>query len=234
MKGAPPSRHCHAGVFDKTSARLYLHGGCGSGEDWDVRRADLWYYDVAEQTWTELVSTGSPALRHHKASFDPEANRLFLTGGNDNKATYWLDISKIVDPTTSKAPSDDADSGNPLEPLKRLLTPLNLALLALVCVGCGVGAARGRGAVEDSVAASLAARQPEQVMMVSMPPPGGPTSAHGGAPWMESPPFPGMAAAAGQGGAPFMNSPPFPGMAPAPFSVGTTPQQQQVFMPGGW
>jgi hypothetical protein len=57
--------------------RLFLFGGRG-----DEILGDLWSYDVATGTWTEVTASPAPSARFgHNAAFDAARGRLLLFGG---------------------------------------------------------------------------------------------------------------------------------------------------------
>lgn len=76
-----PLRRClHHAVYDP-AGRMYLYGGCASGFG-PCPLGDLWSFDLARNTWTELrPSSAPPAREHYGMGFDTSANRLRLFGG---------------------------------------------------------------------------------------------------------------------------------------------------------
>jgi uncharacterized protein (TIGR03437 family) len=76
-----PLRRClHHATYD-SAGRMYLYGGCASGFG-ACPLGDLWSFDLARNTWTELRASGAPPAReHYGMGFDTSANRLRLFGG---------------------------------------------------------------------------------------------------------------------------------------------------------
>ncbi len=99
---APPARTLAAMIWDSANHRLLLFGGrtvttrtTGTG---GTLLADLWAFDPAAQSWTELAdgSSNGPAGRMaHSLTYDPAADQVVLVGGIANggdarRGDTWL------------------------------------------------------------------------------------------------------------------------------------------------
>lgn len=77
----PLKRCLHEAVWDATSARMLLFGGCSSGFG-PCPQGDLWAFDPAAGTWTELTPLPSPVARSNPALvIDETGGRALLLGG---------------------------------------------------------------------------------------------------------------------------------------------------------
>lgn len=78
---APLPRSAHSAIYDPVGDRMIVHGG------WDgTIRSDTWALTPAgEPTWTELEPLGGtpPAWYGHSALYDPAAQRMVVTCGQD-------------------------------------------------------------------------------------------------------------------------------------------------------
>jgi N-acetylneuraminic acid mutarotase len=77
--GPPPARERHCAFFDPDTAKMYVFGGSHGS----TRFNDLWAYDPAANTWTQLTPGGSvPAAREDATmAFNPGSGRATLFGG---------------------------------------------------------------------------------------------------------------------------------------------------------
>ena len=82
-----PLRRClHHAAYDAANGQMYLYGGCSSGFG-PCPQADLWSFDLARNTWTELTPKPSPAGRqHYGMAFDATRAMLVVFGGTGNGA----------------------------------------------------------------------------------------------------------------------------------------------------
>jgi N-acetylneuraminic acid mutarotase len=94
---APSARDSHALVYDPDTALIYLFGGFT-----EQVVGDMWAYDPAANTWTELRPAGEmPAARdRHRMVYDPVRRQVLLFGG-------WLD-DYCVDDTWAYDPAANA------------------------------------------------------------------------------------------------------------------------------
>ncbi|HLF07510.1 MAG TPA: hypothetical protein VI893_10140, partial [Thermoplasmata archaeon] len=92
--GSPSSRSGHSGVYDQANDRLIVFGG-----DDGLPKSDVWVLSNATGSggptgWTNTVAQaapGSPPGRWwHAAVFDPEGNRMIVSGGYNG--SYMNDV----------------------------------------------------------------------------------------------------------------------------------------------
>lgn len=62
----PLKRCLHEAIWDAERGQMLLYGGCSSGFG-PCPQGDLWAFDPAMQTWTELTPAASPAARSNPA-----------------------------------------------------------------------------------------------------------------------------------------------------------------------
>ncbi|MBN1321722.1 MAG: S-layer homology domain-containing protein [Thermoleophilia bacterium] len=82
----PPARCFHSMVYDAKDKRVILLGGRASALNgpWDpAHLADVWAYDAASNTWTELHPAGGPppARLSYPIVYDSAAGKVILFGG---------------------------------------------------------------------------------------------------------------------------------------------------------
>ncbi|MEX0785097.1 MAG: kelch repeat-containing protein [Dehalococcoidia bacterium] len=117
----PPARRDHSLVTD--GERLYLFGGRNDGGD----LPDLWAFDLASQSWSELAPTG-PSPRHgHNAVWTPDS-RMIVFGGQagggffndlwafDPAASAWAEL-----PGSGGGPEPRYGAGGSFDPEGRFL-----------------------------------------------------------------------------------------------------------------
>ena len=92
----PPARLFHSSAFDAKRRRLYIFGGGGASAFQGPFYNDMWYFDFATKTWTEVPTNSTFPARRIKAVFvyDAENDRLVMMGGHDdtslgNTADVW-------------------------------------------------------------------------------------------------------------------------------------------------
>lgn len=92
--GPPPSRGNHFGVYDPTSNRMMIFGGCGGG-CFPILN-DVWVLTNANglggtPTWIQLSPAGgSPRPRQGGAAgYDPATNRMIIFGGQDGGGSVF-------------------------------------------------------------------------------------------------------------------------------------------------
>lgn len=93
----PLKRCLHEAVWDTTSGRMLMFGGCASGFG-PCPLGDLWAFDPATRTWTELTPAGGPAARSNPALIhDDDSHGTWLVDGltgNGYAADLWsLDLA---------------------------------------------------------------------------------------------------------------------------------------------
>lgn len=85
-------------VHDPVRDVLWLQGGNGNGGINPTPLGDLWRYDIAANTWTQVAAQGGPGARMwHTALFDAARDRLVVYGGADetafnDDARYFSDL----------------------------------------------------------------------------------------------------------------------------------------------
>jgi hypothetical protein len=91
---SPPARRFPLMVYDAQSDRIILFGGDTrqSGEP----HADTWVFDTNTNTWTEMHPSTSPPARVGAAVwYDPDADAMFLFGG-DADGSSWPALPWMV------------------------------------------------------------------------------------------------------------------------------------------
>jgi len=85
----PPARRDHSLVIDSEGRMVFLFGGRAGSQQLD----DLWAYDVAANTWTQLAPAGAfpPARFGHNAVFDAAGARMLVFGGQAG-GSFFNDI----------------------------------------------------------------------------------------------------------------------------------------------
>jgi hypothetical protein len=77
----PLKRCLHEAVWDTAAGRMLLYGGCSSGFG-PCPQGDLWAFDPATRTWTELAAASAPAARSNPALIrDDASGRILLMSG---------------------------------------------------------------------------------------------------------------------------------------------------------
>lgn len=105
----PPARCLHDAAFDTVNGTMILFGGCSSPGG-PCPRGDLWSYDPAAGTWTELNDGGlRPAPRDYTSIIADEAGSIWMFGGRTENGVandFWS-----VDPLTGTWTQHDATIG---------------------------------------------------------------------------------------------------------------------------
>lgn len=87
--GEKPQIRCLlTGAYDAVGKRMIIYGGQRNGP-----LDDLWAFDFANQTWTQLTPATRPAGRFFATSFVDRSNRFFVFGGtttSGNSNETWL------------------------------------------------------------------------------------------------------------------------------------------------
>ena len=106
--GPPVARASHAAYYDAENDRIYVHGGQSVGP---VNRDDIWRYDVAANTWTDVTPVTKPGARHSHSfaeeQFGLEDAILFGgidAGGLDAETWRWdpsTELFTLLSPATS-------------------------------------------------------------------------------------------------------------------------------------
>jgi hypothetical protein len=86
--GAKPGIRCLlTGALDRAARRMIIYGGQRNGP-----LDDLWAYDLASRTWTELTPAARPAGRFFASSFVNQEGHFIVFGGstsNGNSNETW-------------------------------------------------------------------------------------------------------------------------------------------------
>ncbi|MCK4609426.1 MAG: hypothetical protein KAT71_08085 [Gammaproteobacteria bacterium] len=137
--GNPSERSDPCTILDETNGRLIVF----SGYNGTARLNDVWEFDIATTTFTELtgVSGTAPSIRElAMAVYDPDNGRMLIHGGRVGTASAdyredlweldltdgteaWTDRSDVVDERASGV----ASAGMAWDPLNKLF-----------CVACGI------------------------------------------------------------------------------------------------
>ncbi|MCB9765727.1 MAG: hypothetical protein H6739_38490 [Alphaproteobacteria bacterium] len=108
--GPPPPRFKAASVV--VGDQLWVHGGRYNDGDEDIIRDDLWAYDFAANTWTELAPVDSPAINRHGVVWDEARGAVWVHAGiSPERRGDWL---YQVDTTTLTW--TEVDQGDTLPP----------------------------------------------------------------------------------------------------------------------
>jgi len=83
--GGPPKRRSHGMTIIKNT--IYMFGGANG----DKTLADLWKFDIASSSWTELSSSNRPSRRSRMAFISDGQSNMFMFGGFDS-ANYRYDL----------------------------------------------------------------------------------------------------------------------------------------------
>jgi hypothetical protein len=87
----PLKRCLHEAVWDAAGQRMLLYGGCSSGFG-PCPQGDLWTFDPAARTWTDLTPAASPAARSNPALIrDDVSGGIHLIDGL-TEAGYAADL----------------------------------------------------------------------------------------------------------------------------------------------
>lgn len=91
---SPPARDYHALVLDPGEQHLFLYGGM---DDYDaageVPKDDVWTYNYADNTWTEVASPGAPSARAwYGAEYAPSTGAVLVFGGGPSRDTYTNEL----------------------------------------------------------------------------------------------------------------------------------------------
>jgi hypothetical protein len=87
---SPGARRDHSMTYDGDGHRILLFGGRRAG----IAMDDLWSFDVATSTWTEVASTRDrPAARFaHTATYDASRKRLIVATGQGDGERFFNDV----------------------------------------------------------------------------------------------------------------------------------------------
>ena len=87
----PLKRCLHEAVWDPRAKRMLLYGGCSSGFG-PCPQGDLWAFDPAARTWTELTPPAGPAARSNPTLLRDEASDAIWLIDGLTEAGYAADF----------------------------------------------------------------------------------------------------------------------------------------------
>ncbi len=91
---SPVARTLHVMATNTTENKLYLFGGRAvSGSE----LADLWVFDPASSSWTEITATGPVARQAHGLTYDVGKQKLVLVSGVANAGDIALNDTWLYD-----------------------------------------------------------------------------------------------------------------------------------------
>lgn len=91
---APSGRQMHTAVLDAANRRMYIFGGgtrSSSSSTANSLLSDLFRYDVASDSWTQLTGHTTPRARH-AAVWDSNSDRMIVFGGEADDKTKLGDV----------------------------------------------------------------------------------------------------------------------------------------------
>jgi protein phosphatase len=121
--GARPLKRClHALIYEATSDRMILFGGCSSGFG-PCPQGDLWAFDLKTTTWTELTPRGAaPTARSNPGLvYQPATRSLLLFGGKTEDgpsaetwsyeldSNAWMQLEPVDGPSARSSQALDYD-----------------------------------------------------------------------------------------------------------------------------
>ncbi len=98
----PPSRTGAALAYDMLRSRIWLHGGDTSAGN--TARNDLWWWNGATHTWTQVTPSGTPPAAGGGKGFayDTLHDRFLVIGGRPNLDAGTIDtVTHIYDPVAN-------------------------------------------------------------------------------------------------------------------------------------
>lgn len=111
-EGGPAGRYKADAVWD--GSRMLLFGGRFDDDEDTLTRSDLWAWDPAAQTWTELSPTGGPGALTRTSMALGTDGLVYMSGGIDGDDTRY-DWVWTLDPSTlawSEVPVTGETPGN--------------------------------------------------------------------------------------------------------------------------
>jgi N-acetylneuraminic acid mutarotase len=120
LETRPLKRCLHEAVWDAAGSRMLLYGGCSSGFG-PCPQGDLWAFDPAMQTWSDVTPASSPAARSNPALVRDDGNGAIwlidgLTEAGYNADLWALDLSgapnwvEMAQGSTAPAPRASHDA----------------------------------------------------------------------------------------------------------------------------
>ncbi len=88
-QGSPGERCLHTAVYDTLHHRMIMYGGINNAG----RLSDIWVFDLAQQTWTDLTPASTPPGRYFTvAAYDAGNHRVLVFSGNAVGASTSNDL----------------------------------------------------------------------------------------------------------------------------------------------
>ncbi|HHH28536.1 MAG TPA: hypothetical protein ENK57_09340 [Polyangiaceae bacterium] len=101
--GGPGQLRRQATVLDESRGRMLMFGGRGPGSPFGSYVDEVWAFDLATDSWSEITTTGDtpPGLGEAIAQLDTARDRLLVFGGNPggfsgSDGMYALDLNTNV------------------------------------------------------------------------------------------------------------------------------------------
>jgi hypothetical protein len=114
----PLKRCLHDAVYEPTTDRFLLFGGCSSGFG-PCPQSDFWSLNIGTRAWTKLEPTDRPTARQNSSMVSNDAGRVWLFGGDTERGadadTWTFDAatgkwSQVLALAVSPAPRSNHDA----------------------------------------------------------------------------------------------------------------------------
>eukprot|EP00439_Symbiodinium_sp_Y106_P041637 s2424_g5.t1 len=136
--GAPVQRWLHTAVLDPVDRVMYVFGGQNesiTNNDAQSTFSDLFGYDLANDTWTEL--TGSKPRSRHTAVWDTDSHRMIVFGGISDVSDDRYDDVEVYDPSNDTWSSLTVVGAKPLSRFGHVAVWDSVSSVMLMCCGRG-------------------------------------------------------------------------------------------------
>ncbi|CAE7309516.1 Atrnl1 [Symbiodinium necroappetens] len=134
--GAPVERFLHTAVLDPVDRVMYVFGGQNesvNSNDAQSTFTDLFAYDVANDTWTEL--TGSKPRSRHTAVWDSNSHLMIVFGGISDDPTFKYDDVEVYDPGNDTWTSPAVLGAKPVGRFGHMAVWDSVSSVMLMCCG---------------------------------------------------------------------------------------------------
>ncbi|CAE6966371.1 Atrnl1 [Symbiodinium sp. CCMP2456] len=134
----PPGRHMHTAVLDATNRRMYIFGGgtrSSSSSTANSLLSDLFRYDLASDSWTQLTGHTTPRARH-AAVWDSNSDRMIVFGGEADDKTKLGDVLEY-DPVSDTWSSPTISGSTPVARVEPVAVWDATSNSMLMCCGEG-------------------------------------------------------------------------------------------------
>jgi hypothetical protein len=114
----PLKRCLHEAVYERTTDRVLLFGGCSSGFG-PCPQSDFWSLDIGGRAWLKLEPIDRPTARQNFSMVSDDAGRVLLFGGETEvgaDADTWIFTaatgkwSQVAAPAVAPAPRSNHDA----------------------------------------------------------------------------------------------------------------------------